>query len=177
MFKDYYQILEIPFGSDLKSIKNAYREQSLKWHPDRHPEMDVTCRMQDINEAYAILKDTEAKTRYNIEYLSCQMFHGKTYSQDTSSNMSDNTDRNHSTGYRDQNHHQYYYDYTVNDDTLNENILKARAYAKELVEEFFAGFKRNSKLAIKGAWDEVSNWLIGIVVLLIISIIIRLCAH
>ena len=57
MFKDYYKILEISPDADSATVKAAYRKQALRWHPDRHPNMDVKSIMQDINEAYAILKD------------------------------------------------------------------------------------------------------------------------
>ena len=57
MFKDYYQILEITQQASLSEIKQAYRAASKKWHPDVNPGKDTTQIMQDINEAYAILKD------------------------------------------------------------------------------------------------------------------------
>lgn len=50
MFKDYYKILEISPDADSATVKDAYRKQALKWHPDRHPNMDVKSIMQDINE-------------------------------------------------------------------------------------------------------------------------------
>jgi curved DNA-binding protein CbpA len=68
MFKDYYQILGIPLTSSRQDIKNAYRQLSLKWHPDKNPGIDVTEIMQDINEAYKILYDEESRARYDIEY-------------------------------------------------------------------------------------------------------------
>ena len=68
MFKDYYKILEISPDADSATVKAAYRKQALRWHPDRHPNMDVKSIMQDINEAYAILKDPRKRARYDEEY-------------------------------------------------------------------------------------------------------------
>lgn len=65
MFKDYYEILDIDWHASQMEIKSAYRKQSMKWHPDRNPGLDVTAMMQDINEAYAILKDELKRERYN----------------------------------------------------------------------------------------------------------------
>ena len=55
MFKDYYKILGVSSSANDVEIKKAYREMSMKWHPDRNRGIDVTATMQDINEAYAIL--------------------------------------------------------------------------------------------------------------------------
>lgn len=176
MFKDYYQILGIPFGSDSTTIKVAYREQSLKWHPDKHPEMNVTHKMQDINEAYAILKDSETKQRYDNEYLLFAKHHKQAGNQPSDSNTSDSANPNYSTN-NNGNNPQSYYNYTVNDETLNEDIFRARAYAKTLVEEFLTGLKENSKLALKGAWDNSVGYLAGFIVLFFISVFLRACIH
>ena len=68
MFKDYYKILGVTHLASPADIKRAYRDMSMKWHPDRNPNEDVTSIMQDINEAYAILKDKSKRDRYDLEY-------------------------------------------------------------------------------------------------------------
>ena len=52
-----------------EEIKVAYRKQCIKWHRDKNINIDTTQRMQDINQAYLILKDEEARSKYDIEYL------------------------------------------------------------------------------------------------------------
>jgi len=68
MFKDYYKLLDIQQNASDEEIKKAFREQAIEWHPDRNQGTDTTLRMQEINEAYLILKDKEARARYDIEY-------------------------------------------------------------------------------------------------------------
>lgn len=68
MFVDYYSVLEIDEGATLDEIKIAFRKQAIKWHPDRNQGKDTTVKMQLINEAYLILKDTEARDRFDTEY-------------------------------------------------------------------------------------------------------------
>lgn len=68
MFKDYYKILDVSFGASSEEIRMAYKKQAMKWHPDRNPNQDVTSIMQDINEAYNILKNPITKKRYDKEY-------------------------------------------------------------------------------------------------------------
>ncbi|WMX17551.1 DnaJ domain-containing protein [Aureispira sp. CCB-E] len=55
MFVDYYALLEITINTDQTKIKQAFRKQAFKWHPDVHPNKDTTERMKAINEAYLIL--------------------------------------------------------------------------------------------------------------------------
>lgn len=50
-------------------IKVAYRKQCIKWRRDKNINIDTTQRMQDINQAYLILKDEETRSKYDIEYL------------------------------------------------------------------------------------------------------------
>ena len=64
MFKDYYEILSIPFDADAQTIKKSYRALSLKWHPDKNPNKNVTEMMQDINEAYKILSNDSTRLIY-----------------------------------------------------------------------------------------------------------------
>ena len=52
-----------------EEIKVAYRKQCIKWRRDKNINIDTTQRMQGINQAYLILKDEEARSKYDIEYL------------------------------------------------------------------------------------------------------------
>ncbi len=170
MFKDYYEILDVPFGATDSEIKSAYKHQAIRWHPDRNPGIDVTNIMQYINEAYAILKDPIKKSRYDKEYLSFKKYKEKIYSQ-TSDNQ-----KTKGSSFSSSNRHQYNYDYTVHDETLNEDIQSAREYAKDLVNEFFEKLKKNSKIAAKGAWEGAQGYVWAFLVLFIIGLMIRACA-
>ena len=119
MFKDYYQILGISPAASKQEIKQAYRTMSLQWHPDKNPGVDVTSIMQDINEAYKILNDDLSRSRYDKEYREFNI--EREYYQ-----MSTQTTESSS----------WNYDYDVHDEDLKNDINNARAYAKELVEEF-----------------------------------------
>ncbi len=61
---NYYDILEIPVGSDIDTIKKAYKDLCLIWHPDRHPErvkQRTTGKMRKLNEAYEMLSKINSK--------------------------------------------------------------------------------------------------------------------
>ncbi|KAI5965174.1 uncharacterized protein KGF55_001394 [Candida pseudojiufengensis] len=67
---DYYKILDIPKDADDKTIRKAYRTQTLKYHPDKYKGKDLTPeqiekKMQDINKAYEILSNKELRERFD----------------------------------------------------------------------------------------------------------------
>lgn len=69
MLKDYYSILGISFNASDDEIKRANRALSKRWHPDVNPGLDTTAIMQDINEAYFILRDSAMRVKYDAEYV------------------------------------------------------------------------------------------------------------
>lgn len=148
MFKDYYQILDIPSTATDDDIKKAYRIQSMKWHPDRNPGQDTTARMQDINEAYNILKDSDTRARYDAEYAK---FNATKYGRPES---------------RDEAK-----EYDIEDETLKEDIKEARKAAEDYVREFYASLKKDTKKAAKGAWEEMKGYLFAALILSVIGII------
>lgn len=67
IFKDYYKILNLDTNKvTLTQIKNAYREQAKKYHPDVNiGNKKCEERFKDINEAYKILSATATKRKYD----------------------------------------------------------------------------------------------------------------
>lgn len=163
MFKDYYEILDVDWQASLSEIKSAYRKQSMRWHPDRNPGLDVTAMMQDVNEAYAILKDESKRERYNQEYIRF-MKYGKVHHEESKSSV-------HS--YDNKSYHTY--DYDVKDENLKEDIKQAQEYARNLVAEFMKSFKKASGDAAKGAWDGAKGYIISGIVATFIFALIRAC--
>ena len=156
MFKDYYQILDINPDSTAEEIRKAYKAASMKYHPDRNMSKDTTSQMQDINEAYAILKDEEKRSRYNQEY--------KNFKQ-TSSHISEPS----STSWT--------YSYNIKDEEVKRDVDNAREYAKGLVEEFMKSLKHNSELFVKGAAEELKYQIAVVIVLAIIGLLFaKACA-
>ena len=66
-FKDYYKILELENSKvTTEQIKNAYRKQAKKYHPDVNVGNRVAEeRIKDINEAYRVLSNSVSKRKYD----------------------------------------------------------------------------------------------------------------
>ncbi|WP_347986520.1 DnaJ C-terminal domain-containing protein [Methylomonas sp. AM2-LC] len=64
-YKDYYQILGVARDALQSDIKKAFRKLARKFHPDVSKEADAETRMKEINEAYAVLYDTEKRAAYD----------------------------------------------------------------------------------------------------------------
>lgn len=67
IFKDYYKILGLQNNKvSADEIKQAYREQAKKYHPDINASNSCSEeRFKDINEAYKVISDPIAKRKYD----------------------------------------------------------------------------------------------------------------
>lgn len=66
--RDHYEVLQVSRRAEPEVVERAYKTLSLKYHPDRVSEADrdrANRRMQRINEAYRILRDSESRARYD----------------------------------------------------------------------------------------------------------------
>lgn len=82
VFKDYYKILDLTNTNvNFEEIKDAYRYQVKKYHPDRN-KRNTEEIIQDINEAYKVLSDTTLKRKYDRKwkvYIERNRIGNKTY--------------------------------------------------------------------------------------------------
>ena len=176
MFVDYYALLEISEFATLDEIKAAFRKQAIKWHPDRNPGVDTTRQMQLINEANLILKDPEARSRFNQEY---QRF--KTYCQ---AKEQDQTKTSEQKGRKQAEEKEKatteqanepkfeYQDYTVKDDILKQWMGNAKRQAVDLAKQTVKEFAGMVSVGVtEGAKAAGKAFLVQIVIGVIFLII------
>lgn len=68
MFPNYYKRLGLSKNASKEDIKKAFRQLALQYHPDRNKSPDAAQRFIEVNEAYLILYDDEARQKYDKEY-------------------------------------------------------------------------------------------------------------
>lgn len=155
MFTDYYALLSISRHSTQDEIKKAFKRKALEWHPDRNQSANAEQMMQLINEAYLILKDEEAKLKYDNEY---DLFVNRQVKQNfESQSRTEGTHKSHT-----------YYDYNIQDDELRRWIKNAKeqaiSLAKQSIEDFKGIALSGANAAIGGAISAIGSY-IGISIL------------
>lgn len=64
--RDYYEVLGLNKDADDAAIKKSYRTLAKKYHPDMNPgDKEAETRFKEVNEAYAVLSDSEKRAAYD----------------------------------------------------------------------------------------------------------------
>ncbi|HEU5399723.1 MAG TPA: molecular chaperone DnaJ [Terriglobales bacterium] len=64
--RDYYEVLGVTRTATEVEIKSAYRKLAMQYHPDRNPDNpDAEERFKECSEAYAVLSDSDKRSRYD----------------------------------------------------------------------------------------------------------------
>ena len=64
---DYYAVLGIAPRASAEEIRKAYHKLAFRCHPDRNQKSgEAHKKMQEINEAYAILSDSVKRGEYDL---------------------------------------------------------------------------------------------------------------
>lgn len=170
MYEDYYFILELSYTATQSDIKKSYRRLAKKWHPDVNSSENATARMQSIVRAYLILKDNEARERYDKihefyfrqqdneseEEKNNESFKPKAAGKQQQQSENDIPKRNYQSKTSVQ-----------HDPILNEWILKAKQQAKEFV---FQSIQDAKGIATSGC--KYTAYAIGITIAIFIAVLI-----
>ena len=125
-YKQYYNILNVQYDSDINSIKKSFRNLSLKYHPDKCNNNSVD--YNKIIDAYEKLSDLFEKNSYN------DIISGLNFKK------SKNTDESN-----DSENYHYSQNYQQSD---NSQKFKNYQSSKILTESFFQNFNNDNNYNI-----------------------------
>ena len=61
----HYKVLMLAETADSEIISTVYRKLAQRYHPDVDPSDEAARRMKEINEAYATLRDSDERAKYD----------------------------------------------------------------------------------------------------------------
>lgn len=146
MFIDYYDLLGVTSEATSDEIKKVFRREIKKYHDDTNKGHGDTERTRQLIEAQILLLDTEARIKYNVEYLKYKTFINSKLFQTSNS------------------------DYTIQDEQLNKWMQNAKQQSKNIFEEIVEEFKES----IKSSSKSMMNYLIYILPFLIGYLLIKI---
>ena len=66
MATDYYDILGVDRNADADTLKRAFRDRALKYHPDRNPDNpEAEQKFKEVAQAYEVLSDPKKRGQYD----------------------------------------------------------------------------------------------------------------
>ena len=185
MFVDYYLILCVDPSSSDQEIKKAYRIQAMKWHPDKNPGKDTNERMALINEAYCILRDPEARSRYDMERARYydQLHKSRDFNNKNTQSHSEykysSYESNNTSFYRKDSESndfetEFSSNYVYSDEVLSEWISRARCKAKELVKQSLDDLIGMTSAATTGFARGIRDAVIVVILGTLVSLVLML---
>lgn len=73
--KDHYKVLGVERSASKEEIKKAYRNLTIKWHPDKNQEdPKAEEKIKLINLAYEVLSDPDRRRAYDLGFDSNGVF-------------------------------------------------------------------------------------------------------
>jgi len=153
VFPNYYKVLGLSSTASKEEIKKAYRKLALEFHPDKNKSPDAHEKFIEINEAYLILYDDEAREKYDREYRYhfSQREKRKESKQEESKSSYEREQTKESKSEQRE---------TFNDSDLNDWAKKAKTQGAEYARMAFDDFSKMVLGFVKETGFQLGNTLL-----------------
>lgn len=154
--ENLYEVLGVPETSSPDEIKKGYRQQAMRWHPDRNPgkKEEADERFKLIGYAYKVLSDTARRAEYDAELAEMRRAgaQNRASSQEETSNGA-NQD-SHGRGFTEEDASTLFFEQML--DLAIE--LASRGYAEKLIVKALIGLDCPEKVAMSVARIAVDRF-------------------
>lgn len=149
MIPNHYLTLRVTNTSSKSDIKKAYRKLALEFHPDRNRNSDAHEKFIEINEAYLILSDEEARIKYDREFYAFY----KTSNNEKFTNNKENFSNHSNQDYKKTTSTESIF----KDEDLNYWTKNARKQAEEFANMAFNEFSKLLIGVVKETGFQLGN--------------------
>lgn len=154
MFPNYYKVLGLSSTASKEEIKKAYRKLALEFHPDKNKSPDAHEKFIEINEAYLILYDDEARAKYDREY----QYHFAQKNRKESESRQEQTQSNYDRDWTKEKKSER--KETFHDNDLNDWAKKAKSQGAEYARMAFDDFSKMVLGFVKETGFQLGNTLL-----------------
>lgn len=77
--KNYYSVLQIDPKADKEIIEVVYKKLAFRYHPDKNKTSSALVKMQEINEAYEVLRDPASRRNFDATFSPANAYPSHTY--------------------------------------------------------------------------------------------------
>lgn len=155
--ENLYEVLGVPETSSQDEIKKGYRQQAMKWHPDRNPgnKEEAEERFKQIGYAYKVLSDPAQRAEYDSELARMR----SAGAQDQANNNQQQTSRgasqsNRGRGFTEEDASTLFFEQML--DLAIE--LASRGYAEKLIVKALIGLDCPEAVAVSVARIAVDRF-------------------
>lgn len=154
--ENLYEVLGVPETSSQDEIKKGYRQQAMRWHPDRNPgkKEEADERFKLIGYAYKVLSDTARRAEYDAELAEMRRAGAKSRASSQEDTSNGASEESRGRGFTEEDASTLFFEQML--DLAIE--LASRGYAEKLIVKALIGLDCPEAVAMSVARIAVDRF-------------------